>query len=118
MSHARTEITEAARRVGYIWNSLRPEVRDEIRVIDVSLAAELDMLRDLCAGKLVSDHMTGVNVDVDRRAENGYQPEHEFFWYCSCRPGKRSGDMGMLSSAHGARGIHEQDPTQFPGWLE
>lgn len=119
MSQTRREVIESARKAAFMWKS-SPATRELVRGSNRFLADELDVLLGLCSEKSgrSSDHMTGVNADVNRRPENGYQPEHEFYWYCSCRPGKTSGDMGMLSSAHGARGIHEQDPTQFPGWLE
>jgi hypothetical protein len=117
VSGNRTRVLEAARRVAYVWMSLRPEVRDAFRTEDVTLAAELDGL--FAAVEEPEAHRIGVRKVVSRgRAENGYQPETEYLWTCSCRSGRTSGDMGTSPAAKSAADWHYAHPTEFPGWLE
>jgi hypothetical protein len=114
VSVARTEGLAAARKTAYVWNSLRPGARDAVRATDATLAGVLDEMLVLCQESTPHRAMSWKQVSRGT-AENGYQPETEYFWSCPCREG-HSDDMGESVWAKQAVDKHIADPTQFPGW--
>lgn len=115
-TRGRTRTLEAARRVAHLWKNFGRE-REFVRS---DLANELDTLLEAVASSLDApeEHRTAARTITSRgRAENGWQPEREYVWSCSCRPGEQSGDMGGSGWAKQAADKHRADPTQFPGWI-
>lgn len=118
-TRGQTRTLEAARRVAYLWKS--PDVRVLRDQVHPDLARELDTLVQAVAEVRDTpvEHRAFARKEIERgRPENGYQPETEYVWSCSCRPGKKSGDLGSQAEANAAVTAHLDDPTQFPGWLE
>lgn len=118
-TRGRTRTLEAARRVAFIWNTVGDPGQQMLREkISPALARELDTLLEAArAPEPAERHAATSWKSVSRgRAENGWQPETEYLWTCSCREG-HSGDMNDTVWAKQAVDKHLEDPTQFPGWL-
>src|SRR3982750_3467440 len=102
-TRGRTRTLEAARRVAHLWNTVGDPGAQMIREkISPALARELDGLLEAVSSAIDApeEHRTAARTITSRgRAENGYQPEREYVWSCSCRPGKQSGDMGASAWA-------------------
>lgn len=119
-TRGRTRTLEAARRVAHVWNGVDDMGRRWVsEQVSPELRTELDTLLESVSAASEEQHRTNPRTITGRgRAENGYQPEREYVWSCSCRPGEQSGDMGGSGWAKQAADKHRADPTQFPGWLE
>lgn len=108
-------IIESAREVARIWSELSRSQQEVTRgYVAPKLANALDELVRRCSAPV--HRPFAFKKTVRGRAENGWQPETEYFWTCTCRDG-HSGDMGGSGYAKQAADKHEADPTQFPGWL-
>lgn len=109
-------IIESAREVARVWKHMQDTRHPHRDTTNEGLLVVLDELVRRCSVPEV--HRTSVRTITSRgRAENGWQPEREYVWSCSCRPGVESGDMGGSAWAKQAADKHRDDPTLFPGWL-
>lgn len=113
-------IIESARRVAAAWKQVDLDdiSRDALGKAYEALVPTMDLLDELADRCSAPIHRTWARPHTPRgRAENGWQPEPEFYWGCSCIPEEKSGDMLSAFAAIQAAEAHEADPTQFPGWL-
>lgn len=116
----REQMLQAAERLGQYWRGWPQDGRIKFREHYPTIAPMLDELVVFCKDlPLATDHQVRVFPVSERgRAENGYQPEREWVWACSCRPNRYSGDMMHANAAKEAVAEHLVDPTQFSGWVE
>jgi len=106
-------IIESARRVAELWKDADAG-RDALTETYGSMVPALDELVRRCSAPV---HRIWARPHTPHgRAENGYQPEPEYYWGCSCIPEEKSIDMLSAAAAIQAAEQHEADPTQFPGW--
>lgn len=105
-------ILESARRVAELWKDADAG-RDALTETYGSMVPALDELVGRCSEPMI--HRTEARtITTPGRAEDGYQPEREYVWSCSCAPGWKSEDQGGSAWAKQAADKHRNDPERFP----